>query len=113
MAGTHGAGTAISIHAPREGSDDRQPADDHSRFRISIHAPREGSDILRLCAAPLIKQFQSTPPARGATRRNRTGPQRQQISIHAPREGSDPQLLADYFKPPPYLRAALCLSLFV
>ena len=34
---------AISIHAPREGSDRRRRC--HLPFlRISIHAPREGSD---------------------------------------------------------------------
>ena len=56
----------ISIHAPREGSDGQR-----SRFQrvmpISIHAPREGSDFP--CGATLF-------PASG-------------ISIHAPREGSD------------------------
>ena len=56
----------ISIHAPREGSDQ------HIRLLarrqiISIHAPREGSDC------------QDHPPR-----------QAREISIHAPREGSDP-----------------------
>ena len=55
----------ISIHAPREGSDGRQPVN-IPLGDISIHAPREGSDIsmqLRKISA--------------------------MISIHAPREGSD------------------------
>ena len=56
----------ISIHAPREGSDDGIPALAVRLAGISIHAPREGSDTvtLRLLALELI-------------------------SIHAPREGSD------------------------
>ena len=33
--------------------------------------------------------FQSTPPARGATRRGHQVPQARHISIHAPREGGD------------------------
>ena len=79
---------------------------------ISIHAPRTGSDII-----PIVQQwedelFQSTLPARGATRRQRVGTGAQsgfqstlpargatidslvycavhKISIHAPRTGSD------------------------
>ena len=56
----------ISIHAPREGSDDLAP-DDAITGGISIHAPREGSDNLAHLAV-----FRQTL-----------------ISIHAPREGSD------------------------
>ena len=56
---------AISIHAPREGSDDYYDTCPDC-LDISIHAPREGSDEL--------------------VRRQRRGPA---ISIHAPREGSD------------------------
>ena len=72
----------ISIHAPREGGDP-------SRWCISIHAPREGGDRCGVFAVVRISdfnprpprggrlhvqrpdarstQFQSTPPARGAT----------------------------------------------
>ena len=35
----------ISIHAPREGSDQPAAAGDLHRV-ISIHAPREGSDVV-------------------------------------------------------------------
>ena len=35
---------AISIHAPRVGSDEKDYSDNHRRF-ISIHAPRVGSDV--------------------------------------------------------------------
>ena len=35
------------------------------------------------------KKFQSTPPARGATARERYARELKEISIHAPREGGD------------------------
>ena len=40
----------ISIHAPREGSDDRRRAAGYVFDGISIHAPREGSDAARSAA---------------------------------------------------------------
>ena len=81
-------------------------------FKISIHAPREGSDNRRIDKISGIKEFLSTLPARGATapslfylressnfyprsprgeRRTATGRSKTlpRISIHAPREGSD------------------------
>ena len=57
---------SISIHAPREGSDESTIAP-AAKQDISIHAPREGSDAG--CTGMVI-----TAPS---------------ISIHAPREGSD------------------------
>ena len=39
--------------------------------RISIHAPRTGSDFQHLCGFARLCAFQSTLPARGATRRYR------------------------------------------
>ena len=63
--GTVNKWVVISIHAPREGSD--QIVQLFSQIRkISIHAPREGSD-------PSILYTITLPG----------------ISIHAPREGSD------------------------
>ena len=78
----------ISIHAPREGGDDKNKSNTKHQ-RISIHAPREGGDLfLVLCMILLVDfnprpprggrrgrivafiphwAFQSTPPARGAT----------------------------------------------
>ena len=102
----------ISIHAPREGSDDRTRTTCPERRGISIHAPREGSDSPAQVSPAQVSLFQSTPPARGATlSRRRTGymrwnfnprpprgerrryaglpGSRGSISIHAPREGSD------------------------
>ena len=55
----------ISIHAPREGSDNHFCSWGQRKI-ISIHAPREGSDDLCVSAGV-----------------------REKISIHAPREGSD------------------------
>ena len=57
----------ISIHAPREGSDDRGDNMGAFTLAISIHAPREGSDFF--CPNRLLWDHW--------------------ISIHAPREGSD------------------------
>ena len=56
---------AISIHAPREGSDDVGQMSSVAYY-ISIHAPREGSDSFNFCNCCTTS-----------------------ISIHAPREGSD------------------------
>ena len=39
------------------------------RQAISIHAPREGSDFGARCLHQHSSEFQSTPPARGATLR--------------------------------------------
>ena len=63
---TSGDHAQISIHAPREGSDEPPPPNPRRQSTISIHAPREGSDSI----------YSSFSSARV-------------ISIHAPREGSD------------------------
>ena len=62
----------ISIHAPREGSDDSCPICQAAAWHISIHAPREGSDLAE------------EEPEQG-----------KHISIHAPREGSDRSSLSE------------------
>ena len=63
----NGQAIDISIHAPRTGSDThgsvRCPT-----IRISIHAPRTGSDHHRRPRIHAPARFQSTLPARGATR---------------------------------------------
>ena len=102
----------ISIHAPREGGDCKRIEQEAYNRIISIHAPREGGDLLSLAACLVLPVFQSTPPARGATKDDRKGygnsrnfnprPPRGGrpgwitgtaaglgISIHAPREGGD------------------------
>ena len=58
----------ISIHAPREGRD-AVGLTNYSYSHISIHAPREGRDVFPSFVCAIISQFQSTRPARGATKR--------------------------------------------
>jgi len=56
----------VSIHAPRVGGDRR----DHRlpwRGKVSIHAPRVGGDWSSRLAPRWRAEFQSTPPAWGAT----------------------------------------------
>ena len=57
----------ISIHAPRTGSDGKSRKSG-AKGRISIHAPRTGSDDGYYCEVAPTGTFQSTLPARGATR---------------------------------------------
>ena len=59
--------SSISIHAPREGCDTGRWAR-FGYFAISIHAPHEGCDRARVRARAHSILFQSTHPARGATR---------------------------------------------
>ena len=126
----------ISIHAPREGGDYGVGLM-RSTPPISIHAPREGGDdhledifaehtkdfnprpprggrrcypelssediqfqstppargaTLQSLEVLAIMRFQSTPPARGATKTPLEIEYRRRISIHAPREGGDWQM---------------------
>ena len=102
----------ISIHAPRTGSDAKGEYTCRCPSHISIHAPRTGSDAMGFTDGYIRKVFQSTLPARGATKRrfdlsapdhhfNPRSPHGERhnttfrvaedvyISIHAPRTGSD------------------------
>ena len=106
----------ISIHAPRTGSD-AELAFVAQLGKISIHAPRTGSDLVVRLLLRHRRLFQSTLPARGATKlvavfardredfnpRSPHGERRLAratrkrdniISIHAPRTGSDEALFA-------------------
>ena len=79
---------AISIHAPREGSDAGTGADSVARADFNPRSPRGE----RLKMPPMRQKrllFQSTLPARGATRTRQPCIRPCDISIHAPREGSD------------------------
>ena len=100
----------ISIHAPCTGSD-RGYLETRRPRRISIHAPCTGSDIMAYNAIIDHKNFnprslhgerrsffrtisssalfQSTLPARGATKAQGDISDAQTISIHAPCTGSD------------------------
>ena len=79
----------ISIHAPRTGSDSFQRVQFRAVQVISIHAPRTGSDCKRDTRRWASSRFQSTLPARGATRAGSPQHRHHTISIHAPRTGSD------------------------
>ena len=59
------------------------------RFAISIHAPRGGSDSEISLSACWATSFQSTLPVGGATPRSIAAIAAKRISIHAPRGGSD------------------------
>ena len=58
----------VSIHAPREGSDNKSGRWIVTHV-VSIHAPREGSDNWSSTSRPLWLVFQSTLPVKGATSR--------------------------------------------
>ena len=79
----------ISIHAPRTGSDTQQNYKIHLLESISIHAPRTGSDPVSSKNIAGKRIFQSTLPARGATPADLYKLTLSRISIHAPRTGSD------------------------
>ena len=79
----------ISIHAPREGGDTCTPASELVLCGdFNPRPPRGGRRISLPTNAPIL-EFQSTPPARGATPRGIQPAQDPVISIHAPREGGD------------------------
>ena len=84
----HRLADSISIHAPREGSD-QGPALQGDPEAISIHAPREGSDRPSGASPPTSRNFNPRSP-RGERRYPiRSWASWLMISIHAPREGSD------------------------
>ena len=78
----------ISIHAPREGSDEAFQRAAMMGHGISIHAPREGSDESIGYSEDWSSISIHAPREGSDIRRRILGPQ-QAISIHAPREGSD------------------------
>ena len=102
---------AISIHAPRVGSDPQIQQDSQaqapfqstlpvwgataskrlkkSALPISIHAPRVGSDNALAETQKINSKFQSTLPVWGATTLPGQCRSGHRISIHAPRVGSD------------------------
>ena len=105
---TRGRGAArvagdISIHAPRTGSDraERSPVIFSSNFNPrSPHGERREQAFPRIASVV----FQSTLPARGATRICNQHGCWLIISIHAPRTGSDllcrqGRIYASYFNP--------------
>ena len=78
----------ISIHAPRTGSDQSERRSRKFTANFNPRSPH-GERQAQKYSEILPKRFQSTLPARGATRRLFPGPGLARISIHAPRTGSD------------------------
>ena len=78
----------ISIHAPREGGDQKRISRACQPDNFNPRPPRGGRQRKSKNDSNRTK-FQSTPPARGATMFLRRGPRYLKISIHAPREGGD------------------------
>ena len=95
----------ISIHAPRKGSDKNRPQK-CSCCRNFNPRPPQGERRMHSISAERNGSFQSTPPARGATKAYIERWEYQWISIHAPRKGSDKRVYAGdckalYFNPRP------------
>ena len=76
----------ISIHAPREGGDDKTVRV-LIEGGISIHAPREGGDAPRSIPVPAYTYFNPRPPRGGRRYDGVKTPAQAQISIHAPPRG--------------------------
>ena len=81
-------GTRISIHAPREGGDGTEPEGFYDTPDFNPRPPRGGRLDREGVSGPPA-EFQSTPPARGATEERNRMCGTMSISIHAPREGGD------------------------
>ena len=81
--------TAISIHAPREGSDLARLLGCGWDTVFQSTLPVRGATTAWRSTGEMISRFQSTLPVRGATHFFVVSFQHFLISIHAPREGSD------------------------
>ena len=79
----------ISIHAPREGSDDLYIILGLMCSKFQSTLPVRGATEGRYTVDPAYASFQSTLPVRGATALLNYAGANSIISIHAPREGSD------------------------
>ena len=83
---------AISIHAPRMGSDREYPPDGKVHRHFNPRSPHGERHALGVFMS-YFTQFQSTLPAWGATNITDTSlATLNKISIHAPRMGSDYKL---------------------
>ena len=123
-----GRRTTISIHAPREGGDRclrgrvrcrhhfnprpprggrrAAPKRPNNRPEFQSTPPARGATLFRFHFCFSYDKFQSTPPARGATPKYRIIPTNTPISIHAPREGGDTMIkytayILHHFNPRP------------
>ena len=101
--GSHVFFLLISIHAPRTGSDGR-PAPERSRAGHFNPRSPHGERRIRFTTCRPSSSFQSTLPARGATKPYFVYQNHVIISIHAPRTGSDNRFFlhgnrGQYFNP--------------
>ena len=80
---------AISIHAPREGGDIKRYTMSKRGLEFQSTPPARGATLNAATDTAEHSVFQSTPPARGATMRENDAIGNRKISIHAPREGGD------------------------
>ena len=81
-------GSEVSIHAPREGCDRRDPAVYCSRCSFNSRTPGGVRQVIFLDGSKRDK-FQFTHPGRGATAIEWLKGVARGVSIHAPREGCD------------------------
>ena len=79
----------ISIHAPREGGDFIGSDAERAEIEFQSTPPARGATEWSENGAFDDGIFQSTPPARGATDKTSFSIAYTDISIHAPREGGD------------------------
>ncbi len=79
----------VSIHAPREGCDVRQPFHRSDLEAVSIHAPREGCDEEFRREHRVVVQVSIHAPREGCDLLSIVSPYADKVSIHAPREGCD------------------------
>ena len=88
---------AISIHAPRTGSDEANIVRNIPTKDFNPRSPH-GERLRSTRGRVQHKRFQSTLPARGATRFGSKIRQESSISIHAPRTGSDDFACAGFLR---------------
>ncbi len=92
------------------------PHREKRNIRISIHAAREGGDCRSATCRRIASLFQSTPPVKAATEREKEHPPKDGISIHAAREGGDSPKKTDprevvLFQSTPPVKAATAVTL--
>ena len=78
----------ISIHAPRKGRDFDIKTGKQMNVEISIHAPRKGRDVDETIRKIMLHPFQSTRPARGATKSKKPEPKSVKFQSTRPARGA-------------------------
>src|ERR1035438_7696405 len=106
----HETGVLVSIHAARAGGDNSTRCSTPNTSRFNSRPPR-GGRLGRIETTLALISFQSTPPARAATKPGREHRVPRTVSIHAARAGGDadqtiPPRLQPVFQSTPPARAA-------